>query len=280
MSFGAFLLLLAPRFYQPWLAHKYTQQKADRHILDSLILVIESQTGATPQSESAENYFPFDPNTASLPVLVQLGIPEAVAQRIDKYRQKGGKFRSKSDLKKIYGLPEAVYQRLYDYIQLPAIPAAKAYNKSAERNGADKTFHKDVKKIQPFDINQADTAQLASLAGIGRVLSERIVKFRDALGGFHAYTQSKEVYGLNEKAIESLERYTFVAPGFAVKKVNINQADIKELSRHPYISYELAKAIMNHRKKYGVFTSVQNLKEVPGTTEELLKKLLPYISLE
>lgn len=279
MSFVAFLLLLAPRFYQPRLAHSYTQQEADLHTLDSLILVLKSLPVEKAELELPEHYFPFDPNAANIALLQQLGIPEAVAQRIDKYRRKGGKFRYKSDLKKIYGLSEETYQNIYNYIALPATPAAKEYKKSPEQYTAEKTYTKPVAKIQPFDINRADTAQLSGLPGIGRVLSERIVKFRNALGGFHAVWQSKEVYGLNEKAIESLEKYTFVAQSFTVKKININEADIKVFSKHPYVSYELAKAILRHKKTYGNFTSVQSLKEVPGIDEDLLKKLLPYMAI-
>ena len=53
----------------------------------------------------------FDPNSASEQELVQLGLKEYVAKRLVKYRTKGGRFRSMSDLSKIYGIdPEWIVE--------------------------------------------------------------------------------------------------------------------------------------------------------------------------
>ncbi len=46
----------------------------------------------------------FDPNSISLEDLKKLGFNDAIANRIEKYRQKGGYFRNGEDLKKIYGI--------------------------------------------------------------------------------------------------------------------------------------------------------------------------------
>ena len=62
--------------------------------------------------------FHFDPNKAPFEDLVRLGIREKVAHTIINYRSKGGKFRRKEDLKKIYGLSIHEYTRLADWIQI------------------------------------------------------------------------------------------------------------------------------------------------------------------
>jgi competence protein ComEA len=61
----------------------------------------------------------FNPNLASVDELISVGIPKIVAKRIDQYRVKGGKFRVKIDLAKMYGLDSMLYLTLVPYINLP-----------------------------------------------------------------------------------------------------------------------------------------------------------------
>lgn len=91
--------------------------------------------------------------------------------------------------------------------------------------------------------------------------------------------QIEEVYNINETAVAQLGKYTFIAENFVPKKLSINRGDIRELSGHPYISYELAKAILDHRKTYGKFTSLEDLKEVHLVDDQLLGRLSPYLTI-
>lgn len=262
-----FFLLLAPLVYKPWLKKEYQHQLSDQKVLESLVMAVEAE--ALAQAEAKKESYTlsaFDPNTADQSSLVLLGVPNAVAERITKYREKGGVFRKKRDLLKIYGFPEALYQRLEAYIELPEETTSPGKRQA-------------VAKLQPFDINFADSLQLVQLRGIGSVLSTRIIKFRNALGGFYALHQLKEVYGISNEALEALNKYAFVAPDFAPVKLNLNIADERALGRHPYISYDLAKAIVRHRKTYGVFSAVEDLKEVHLIDDTTFAKLSPYVTI-
>ena len=53
-----------------------------------------------------------------------------------------------------------------------------------------------------MDINHATAAEWKRLPGWGEVLSQRTVKFREALGGFVSIEQLKLVYGLDPDAVE------------------------------------------------------------------------------
>ena len=70
-------------------------------------------------SYSKGEKFSFDPNTASEVDFKKMGFPMYVANTIIKYRSKGGKFRYKEDLKKIYILKPEVYEEFQPYILLP-----------------------------------------------------------------------------------------------------------------------------------------------------------------
>lgn len=263
----AFMLLLAPYIYKPWLRKEYHHLQSDQKILDSLVMMIKAQS--VIQSNFIEGditLFAFNPNSAEQSTFELLGIPPTIAERIMNYREKGGIFRKKSDLLKIYGFPKEVYQTIESYIELPA-----DYIKP------EKTLQKA--DIQPFDINLADSIQLVQLRGIGSVLSTRIIKFRNALGGFYSATQLAEVYGIDDEALEQLNKYSFIADHFIPQKLNLNTLDFKELNKHPYISYELTKAILNHRRTYGPFSSVDDLKEVHLMDGPTFAKLSPYVTI-
>ncbi|MGB3617492.1 MAG: helix-hairpin-helix domain-containing protein, partial [Catalinimonas sp.] len=92
-----------------WMPGRYRRGEdvlsaADQRRLDSLY----EQMVARARADSiaalpVRKRFPFDPNRASVDSLQMLGFPGYLARRIDNYRNKGGRFRTRGDLKNIYG---------------------------------------------------------------------------------------------------------------------------------------------------------------------------------
>jgi competence protein ComEA len=233
--------------------------------------------------------FPFDPNQATEEQWKKLGLKPWLAQRIVKYRSRGGKFRIKTDLKKIYGFPEPAYDRLQAYIQLPESlekgwlngqDQAVANPKARPEPAADQAAVAPV-PVRPalakFDLNQADTAQLRAVRGIGPVLAERIVKFRRGLGGFHHLDQLQEVYGLPPEARQALLAAATLPATPAVNPLAINQADVNTLKVHPYLGYKLAQVIVNYRQQHGPFATPDDLLKTQVIDAEKLAKLRPYL---
>ena len=60
--------------------------------------------------------------------------------------------------------------------------------------------------------------------------------------------------------------------------IDINYAEVYELQQVPAIELETAKLIVNHRKKYGKFFSVDELNAVRGLTKEFVDKIKPYLT--
>ncbi|MEM6359448.1 MAG: helix-hairpin-helix domain-containing protein [Bacteroidota bacterium] len=136
----------------------------------------------------------------------------------------------------------------------------------------------EPKSIAKFDINAADTLQLKQLKGIGTVLSKRIVKYRNILGGFVTLDQLSEVYGLKDSVLLQLDSMAFISPEFQPKKININTAILDSLSRHPYIRRPLARAINNYRFQHGDYSSTVDLSNIRLLDSLTLIKITPYIS--
>ena len=60
----------------------------------------------------------FDPNTVDSIRLLHLGFQPWQAKNMMKYRAKGGIYRKKEDLKKLYGMTDSMYLALEPYIQI------------------------------------------------------------------------------------------------------------------------------------------------------------------
>jgi competence protein ComEA len=246
----------------------------------------QGETGKQASFENSTNkaytLFAFEPNVADEQTFIKLGLPKFMAQRIVNYRNKGGKFKIKADFKKIYGLLPEKYEELVPYIQLPESldkqPFAKENTEKQANNYPNTQENKPTytpKKPTNFDMNEADTTTLKNIKGIGSVLADRIVKFRNNLGGFHSLEQVREVYGIQPEVVEELAKYANF--GTAVKKININLADEATLKAHPYIGYKIASVIVAYRKQHGNFSKPEDLLKIKLLNNEKLEKIKPYL---
>ncbi len=299
LSFG---LIWAPTIFKWWVLPIFQDDTVPFTIeyLDSTAALLPDQAspfggdgsfsrksyGASSDDPSRPaRLFAFDPNTATPDELQELGIPKFLALRIEKYRQKGGKFRRREDLQKIYDFPPTLFAKLDPYIVLPGEGQNEGVAKSNfEENQAREFPAAPARENKPyarpaiaaFDINTADTTQLIALRGIGSKLSARIVKFRDALGGFHSTEQYAEIFGLDSLALSELRKYGRVQS--VPKKLNINTVSIEELNRHPYFrNRKLNEVIVRYREQHGPYASAESMKAVRILDDATLRKWEPYL---
>ena len=125
----------------------------------------------------------------------------------------------------------------------------------------------------------ADTTVFKGVYGIGSKLAARIVKFRDGLGGFVRHNQLREVYGLDSIVVDRLLKASYVHEGFIPMQLNLNTADEKQLSMHPYIRQKIARALITYRFQHGDFQDVNDIKKLPMITSAEIEKILPYLKL-
>lgn len=218
--------------------------------------------------------FDFDPNLATVSELIDLGFKEKVAERIGNYRNKGGRFRKNEDLLKIYGINKPRVEELWGHIKIKAI--AKKETPSFKKRTFENTTH-TVKELT--DLNLAEADSLIKIRGIGEVLSERIIKYRNSLGGFVSTDQLSEVYGLKPEVIENiLERHYVEAP--LLTRLNLNEDSIKVLAKHPYISYSLAKVVIAYKEQHGAYKSIDDIRKIKIMSDSLFNKLSPYLKVD
>ncbi|OGU74985.1 MAG: hypothetical protein A2V93_01290 [Ignavibacteria bacterium RBG_16_34_14] len=59
--------------------------------------------------------------------------------------------------------------------------------------------------------------------------------------------------------------------------VDLNTAGINELQKIPFIDFSSAEQIINHRNKYGLFFSVNELYSIREIPADLVKKIVPFV---
>ena len=138
------------------------------------------------------------------------------------------------------------------------------------------TVKKFDTKRTVIDINDCDSSLLTTLPGIGPVLSARIIRYRELLGGYASVDQLKEVYGLSEETF-TLINIMVTADSSDVSRIKINKAEFRELLRHPYIEMDEVKAIMKYRELQGMIRNREDLISNKPISLERTERILPYI---
>lgn len=268
------LLIFSEPAYRYWFTNQELSFSKDSLRLDSLVSKWQWEKADSNPESVDRPLFRFNPNTASRDSLLQLGFSPSLARRIVNYRTKGGVFKIKSDLLKMYGTDTLLFQKFYSFIDLPLIAEKKR-----------KEFFKDSFPMRPIvattklDLNLADTAQLIKVYGIGPKFSLRIVEYRERLGGFVSMDQLNEVYRLDTTAVGRLKKKFFVLPDYHPRQIRLNTATEKELAAHPYISYKLAAAVVAYRFQHGYFASIEDLVNLKLVTEKDFQRIKPYITI-
>lgn len=218
----------------------------------------------------------FDPNTADSTLLLSLGLQPWQVRSIYRYRAKGGIYRQPSDFARLYGLTVKQYKELLPYIHISDEykPAAEVYGRTdAVRSGRD-TLRYPV-KLQPgqyVTLDDADTASLRKVPGIGRYNASRIVRYRNDLGGYVSVAQLSEIEGIPEAALSY-----FRVTGGAVRKLNLNRLTLNELKHHPYINFYQARRIIDYRRLKGPLHSIDDLRLLKDFSQRDIERLRPYV---
>jgi DNA uptake protein ComE-like DNA-binding protein len=251
------------------------------------------------QSETERNagihMFYFDPNKIQRADWIKLGLPDRLSQTICRYLEKGGHFHKAEDLKKLYGLHDADYKRLYPFVRIPMSSgnsvhdARKSanYNSNAgkhdsliyKRNPEFKfTFHRGAKYFVVTDVNVSDSNDWAALPGIGEKLASRIVHFREKLGGFYQIDQVAETFGLADTIFQKIKPYLRIG-SVSIHRIDINSATKEMLALHPYIRWPLARSITEYRLQHGSFHSVDELLQLVQMDPAKFEKMKPYLEV-
>jgi competence protein ComEA len=222
---------------------------------------------------------PFNPNTASISELKDIGFYPQIAERIIKYRTKGGQFKTKEDLKKVFGVSEKFYASIANQITIEKIEAICEKQQSSLNpvlfKSESVSKYDDNAYLKDIDINKVNFKTLMKITRDSSI-SSKILKYKFALGGYHHIDQLKEIPILQDSTLKVILPFFIVQEENIFKKINLNLAEETELKYHPYIKNKLAKLIVAYRQNHP-FTAVEELKKMPLVDLALYEKLKPYV---
>jgi competence protein ComEA len=209
----------------------------------------------------------FDPNHTNVRQLLEMGASPRLARNWAKYLEKGGRFKSVGDVKKLYGMEPGYFEKIRPWMYVaeqrdtfPSVP---------------RPFLRKKEGCLKLDINIADSVGWERLPGIGPVLAGRIVRFRNRLGGFYSIKQVGETYGLPDSTFQRILPCLELATPFV--QFDVNTAGEAELRSHPYIGYKLARMLIAFREQNGPFTSSNDLFKLPLMDTLTFQRLKPYL---
>ncbi|MBL6444887.1 helix-hairpin-helix domain-containing protein [Fulvivirga sp. 29W222] len=278
-----FLPLVLFLIFVPSIVRKFRNDaidlSAEEQRLNKLIAQMEIDTAQ--QQPVQFTYQLFDPNNVSRYELELMGVTKKTASNWQKYLTSGGRFNTTEDIKKVYGLTEETFDRIKGYVNIKT-KAKREARQLPEKvlTAPEKVAFTSVErsKFRPFDLNKVDTITLKQLRGIGSVLSKRIIRFRESLGGFVNKDQLNEVWGLNEVVLKQLDTLAYLDPSLSdIRYLQINEATEYQLARHPYLSNKQASAIVAYRYQHGKFHQVSDLYNIHRVDSLVIAKISPYL---
>lgn len=160
----------------------------------------------------------------------------------------------------------------------------------------------------PLDLNAATAEELETLPGVGAILAERIVSYREAVGGFQALEELQQVNGIGSGIYSQIAPYLFIigelqtispeselpeatdaaapelepetAPESAsasIPRLDINIATAEDFQKLPNVTPEQAEAIVRLRTQIQYFQNIYELLYADGMTDWLFLSIRDYL---
>jgi competence protein ComEA len=209
----------------------------------------------------------FDPNQYLFQDWLKLGLSEKQVNVVMKFTSRG--IYSNEDLKKIFVIPEELFNRIKDSTYYPQ---KETFSK------IERELNQDRPTAILVNLNNSPMEEFTKINGIGPFYAKQIIRYGEQLGGYHSKEQLLEVWKMNLETYEKLKDYVFVQSD-NIKKIRLNSTNINELNNHPYLTWNQANSIIKMREQLGSFNSVNDIKESVLIDEETFEKLLPYLTL-
>ncbi len=218
-----------------------------------------------------DTVYPFNPNYITDFKGYQLGMTVEEIDRLLAYRAAGKWINSPVDFKTVTGVSDSLLSKIEPSFRFPAWA----------QNATSSKVNKDHKKLGPavIDLNSASAADLRKVNGIGEVLSLRIIKYRQSIGGFLSPIQLKDVYGLSPEVIDRIEERFRILTRPDITISNINMLTASELAEIPYINEQLAREIITYRSLHEGIRTFEELSKIRHFPSDKIDRIKLYLTI-
>ncbi|AEA44133.1 ComEA family DNA-binding protein [Fluviicola taffensis] len=209
----------------------------------------------------------FNPNEYTLEQWMALGLSEKQSAIVLKFTNR--KIYSNEELKRVFVISNELFELIKDSTIYPERP--KNFDKQTE--------YILEQELIVLDVNRVTLDEMLAARDISVFDAKQIIKYRDELGGFYSKDQLNEVWQATPEKVILWEKHIQIDLK-NVKTININNCSSKQLSFHPYISWNLANSLVKLRTQIGSYKEVQEIKKSVLMTDELYEKLKHYLIVE
>lgn len=245
-----------------------TPAKIDTDLLDSARSELNLFNDSVNHFAIENKLFRFNPNTISQEALDSLPLPEGVKKNMLKFREKGGKFYSESDFRKIYGVTDELYNQFTPFL----IFENKTTHPISREMGSE---------LFSFDPNNTTDIDFSRL-GLSKKQIQTIRNYQSKGGNFRSKADFFKIYGISDSQKKILSEYIEIEESKSVEydkkvqvdkiQIEINTADSIDLMKLPGIGDKLSKRIVKYRDLLGGFYTLAQLKEVYGLNDQVIQQ--------
>lgn len=215
--------------------------------------------------------YPFNPNFITDFKGYRLGMSVEQIDRLHAFRNQDKFVNSAKEFQTVTKVSDSLLDVISPYFKFP-----DWVNKKENFKPFDKNKFAKSEKIAIIDINLASKEDLMKIYGIGDKISDRILEQKQKYGAFVSMEQMDDIWGLSPEVIQKLKASFLVKSVTDIKKININNASVKELSRFPFFRYQLAKDIVVYRTMNGDI-KLEDLSKIKGFPIEKIKIIALYL---
>ncbi len=240
-------------------------------------LSLQSQIDSLKQEklDYVPKIYPFNPNFITDYKGYKLGMSVAEIDRLFAFRKQNKYVNSAKEFQAVTKVSDSLLNAISPYFKFPDWVNTKKEFK--EYTKYDNTAFAKKEKKAIIDINQATQEDFIAIYGIGEATSLRILKFKESLGGFVSMEQMKDIWGLSPEVIDNLNTHFKVSELPKLKKIDINNASIKELSEFPYFKYPISKNIVTYRSMNGDLKNIDDLTKIKGMSIDKANIIVLYL---
>lgn len=207
-----------------------------------------------PSRFSPRPFEKFRIDTVSVEYLRLIGFSTRQAEALIEYRNRGKGIFSMNELRDCYAVSEEMADSLSHFVIL------------SERNPHDGLV----------EINEADSATLRSVRGIGAKTVVAVMQYRKLLGGFVRKEQIAELKCVTKENFDKISAQIY-CDSCKISKIDVNFAPAYDFEHHPYMTRRAAKLITEIRESKGGWRSIEEMIEDEIFTKEQAEAIAPYL---
>ncbi|WP_366184668.1 helix-hairpin-helix domain-containing protein [Flavobacterium ovatum] len=276
---GIFVLVLLIVLIQTiWFFYEKTEFEMIHSDAEKQWLAIQPEIDRLKMVSSGYKYElkPFNPNFITDYKGYKLGMSVPEIDRLLAFRKTNQYVNSVQDFQKITQVSDSLLATISPYFKFPDWVTNKKEFKGYVQYEKESFAKSD--KITITDVNTASQEDFMKINGIGAGYSDRIIKFRESLGGFVSMQQMDDVWGLPPEVITKLNSNFKIGVISQIMKLDINNASLKEIAQFPYFRYALAKEIVMCRSMNGDFKNATDLTKIKGLSIEKANIIALYLT--